>query len=178
MLGFFKKIIRRLLIFVNGRRFVFCGENVFFDSISSQFSYSTIEIGNNVFIAPQAWFRSDRGRIIIGDDVMFGPRVQIYGGNHIYSTVGNKLNENHKALDYQDPDVIIGNDVWVGGSVIILPGVIIGDGAIIGAGSVVTKDVKPYTINAGNPCVYLKMRFDEMQLQEHIYLREKQEGYE
>ncbi len=56
----------------------------------------------------------------------------------------------------------VGNDVWIGESVIILPGVRrIGDGAIIGAGSVVTKDVEPYTIVAGNPAVVKSKRFDD-----------------
>ena len=48
-------------------------------------------------------------------------------------------------------EVIIGDNVFLGYGVIVLPGVRIGDGAIIGAGSVVTKDVLPYSIVAGNP---------------------------
>jgi acetyltransferase-like isoleucine patch superfamily enzyme len=48
-------------------------------------------------------------------------------------------------------EVIIGNNVFLGYGAIVLPGVKIGDGAIIGAGSVVTKEVLPYTIVAGNP---------------------------
>ncbi|MDD3466560.1 MAG: CatB-related O-acetyltransferase, partial [Campylobacterales bacterium] len=43
----------------------------------------------------------------------------------------------------------------------IMPGVKIGDGAIIGANSVVTKDIEPYTIVAGNPAKQVKKRFDE-----------------
>jgi len=42
--------------------------------------------------------------------------------------------------------------VWVGGGAIICPGVRIGDGAVIGAGAVVTKDVPPRVLAAGNPC--------------------------
>ncbi len=57
--------------------------------------------------------------------------------------------------------IVIGNDVWIGTNVTILGGVNIGDGAVIGAGSIVTKDVKPYTIVAGNPAKYLKNRFDD-----------------
>lgn len=45
----------------------------------------------------------------------------------------------------------IGNDVWVGGGAIILSGVTVGNGSTIGAGSVVTHDVEPYTVVAGNP---------------------------
>ena len=55
---------------------------------------------------------------------------------------------------------IIGHDVWIGYRAIILPGVIVGDGAIIGAGSIVTKDVAPYSIVAGNPARHIRYRFE------------------
>lgn len=61
--------------------------------------------------------------------------------------------------------VIIGNDVWIGLDVLILSGVTIGDGAIVGARSVVTKDVPPYAIAAGNPARVVKYRFDEATIQ-------------
>ena len=54
--------------------------------------------------------------------------------------------------------VYIGNDVWIGHGAFIMPGVIIGDGAIIGAQAVVTKDVPPYGIVAGNPAILVRMR--------------------
>ena len=47
--------------------------------------------------------------------------------------------------------VTIGSKSWIGMHAIILPGVTIGEGAVVGAGSVVTKDVPPYTVAAGNP---------------------------
>jgi virginiamycin A acetyltransferase len=58
-------------------------------------------------------------------------------------------------------DTIVGNDVWIGQNVTIMPGIKIGDGAIIGANSVVSKDVLPYTIVAGNPIKLIKKRFDD-----------------
>ena len=58
-------------------------------------------------------------------------------------------------------DTVIGNDVWIGQNAVILPGVKIGDGAIIGLNSVVTKDVPPYTIVAGNPAREIRKRFDD-----------------
>lgn len=58
-------------------------------------------------------------------------------------------------------DVIIGNDVWVATNATILSGVKIGDGAVIAASSVVTKDVPPYTIVAGNPAKIIRKRFDD-----------------
>ncbi|MBF0194252.1 MAG: CatB-related O-acetyltransferase [Magnetococcales bacterium] len=58
-------------------------------------------------------------------------------------------------------DTVIGNDVWIGMDATIMPGVTIGDGAIIGAKSVVSKDVAPYTVVAGNPAKKVKNRFNE-----------------
>jgi acetyltransferase-like isoleucine patch superfamily enzyme len=55
----------------------------------------------------------------------------------------------------------VGHDVWIGHSAIILSGVTIGDGSIVGAGSVVTKDVPPYAVVAGNPAKLVRSRFDE-----------------
>jgi phosphonate metabolism protein (transferase hexapeptide repeat family) len=57
--------------------------------------------------------------------------------------------------------VVIGPDVWIGYNAVLLPGVQVGTGAVIGAGSVVTKDVAPYTIVAGNPARPIRRRFDE-----------------
>lgn len=53
----------------------------------------------------------------------------------------------------------IGNDVWIGRSAILMSGIRVGDGAVIGAGSVVTKDVPPYAIVAGNPAKIIRHRF-------------------
>jgi acetyltransferase-like isoleucine patch superfamily enzyme len=54
----------------------------------------------------------------------------------------------------------IGNDVLIGANALILAGVKVGDGAVIGAGSVVTKNVPPYAIVAGNPAKIIKYRFE------------------
>jgi len=47
-------------------------------------------------------------------------------------------------------------NAWIGMNCIILKGVTIGEGAIVGAGSVVTKDVEPWTVVAGNPARIVK----------------------
>jgi len=57
--------------------------------------------------------------------------------------------------------VLIGNDVWIGEDATILSGVVIGDGAVVAARSVVTKDVEPYSIVAGNPAVHRRYRFPD-----------------
>ena len=56
---------------------------------------------------------------------------------------------------------IIGNDVWVGDNSVIIKGVEIGNGVIVAAGSVVTKDVAPYSIVAGNPSRTIRKRFSD-----------------
>jgi virginiamycin A acetyltransferase len=58
-------------------------------------------------------------------------------------------------------DTIVGNDVWFGYQSTIMPGVNIGHGCIIASKSVVTKDVPPFAIVAGNPAKVVSMRFDE-----------------
>jgi acetyltransferase-like isoleucine patch superfamily enzyme len=58
--------------------------------------------------------------------------------------------------------VRIGHDVWIGRSAIVLPGVEIANGAVVGAGSVVTKNVEPYAVVAGNPARLIRYRFDEV----------------
>lgn len=55
----------------------------------------------------------------------------------------------------------IGNDVWIGNRVMIKAGVKIGDGAVVGMGSIVTKDIRPYEIWAGNPARLIRKRFDD-----------------
>ncbi len=57
--------------------------------------------------------------------------------------------------------IVIGPDAWIGRAAIILPGRSIGAGAIVGAGAVVTKDVAPHTIVAGNPARVIRRRFSE-----------------
>ncbi|MFA9372819.1 MAG: CatB-related O-acetyltransferase [Poseidonibacter sp.] len=54
----------------------------------------------------------------------------------------------------------VGHDVWIGQNCLIKQGVKIGNGAVIGMGSVVTKDVLPYSVVAGNPSKLIKMRYN------------------
>jgi acetyltransferase-like isoleucine patch superfamily enzyme len=68
-------------------------------------------------------------------------------------------------------DVTIGNDVWVATNAVIMSGVTIGDGAVIGAYSVVTKDVPPYTIVAGNPAKQIRKRFSDEVIQKLLELK-------
>ncbi len=70
-------------------------------------------------------------------------------GSHVVVGVGSAI-LSHCPVNGPQP-VSIGTGVFMGYGVIILPGVSVGDGALIGAGTVVTRDVPPYAVVAGNP---------------------------
>lgn len=84
--------------------------------------------------------------IRIGDDVTLAPRVHILA--HDAST--------KEHLGYtRIGKVTIGDRVFIGASAVVLPGVSIGDDAVIGAGSIVSRNVPPRVVAAGNPCKVL-----------------------
>jgi virginiamycin A acetyltransferase len=68
------------------------------------------------------------------------------------------LDDRSRDLPHGKAGIAVGNDVWIGRDAMVLPGVRIGHGAVIGAGSVVTKDVPPYAIVAGNPARLIRKR--------------------
>ena len=104
-----------------------------------------IHVGDN-FHADYNCTMLDLAEIRIGNNCLIGPDVGIY-------TAGHRLEPEGRTADvYGLPITItIGNDVWIGGHSTILPGVTIGDGAVVAAGSIVTKDVPPHSLVAGNP---------------------------
>ena len=102
----------------------------------------------------------------IGRYCSFAKNVYIYRRNHPAKNKSTHPFFYNPALKVVDNDTIpfsrlvIGNDVWFGMNAVILPSVsVIGDGAVIGAGSIVTKDVPPYAIVAGNPARVVRYRF-------------------
>lgn len=107
-----------------------------------------IAIGNRVRIGSRChlWAGPSNGRIVIGDDVMFGPEVMVTAASYDY---------NHGSPVTDQPmiesDVVIGNDVWLATRCVILPGTRIGDGAIVAAGAIVKGEIPPMTIAAGAP---------------------------
>lgn len=87
----------------------------------------------------------------------------IYIGNNVTITSGVKilthyLDPTQTGRIYRKGEVHIGDDVFIGVNTIICNSVTIGKGAIIGAGSVVTKDIPPYQVWAGNPARFIKDR--------------------
>jgi acetyltransferase-like isoleucine patch superfamily enzyme len=166
-----QKIIGRVSMYCIRSLFKKCGKNVFFTS-KDRFSYSTISLGNDVFIGPGAHF-STISSIEIGNKVMFGPNVTIIGGDHNTKKIGKYMFDVEEKDPSNDLPVVIKDDVWIAAGVIILKGVVIGEGSIIAAGSVVNKDVPPYSIVGGVPAKVLKFRFDKTELEEHKKKLEK-----
>lgn len=66
---------------------------------------------------------------------------------------------------------IIGNDVWIGSNCLLKAGITVGDGAVIGMGSVVTHNVPPYEIWAGNPAKFIRKRFSDEEIDKLLRLR-------
>jgi acetyltransferase-like isoleucine patch superfamily enzyme len=105
--------------------------------------------------------KANRAVIKIGTSCSIGDRTEIHAGKCV--EIGNNViiawdcvimdRDYHSAEEGREViiPVSIGNGVWIGCRAIILKGVKIGGGAVVAAGAVVTKDVDPFTLVAGNP---------------------------
>jgi acetyltransferase-like isoleucine patch superfamily enzyme len=144
-----------------------------------------IEIGDYTYGRPNVQsFEGEGTRLKIGKFCSIAGEVTILlGGNHHAEWVTTYpffayADEWPEAKDIGSHprtksrgDVIVGNDVWIGYGATIMSGVTIGDGAIIGARALVTRDVEPYSIVAGNPARLVRKRFDEKTIQKLMEIR-------
>lgn len=119
------------------------GSCFFEGNIHVDYGYN-IEVGDH-FYANYGCVILDVNKVIIGDNVLLAPHVQIYTATHPVDP-----QERLTGKEFGKP-VIIGNNVWIGGGAIICPGVTIGNNVTIGAGAVVTKDIPDNVFAAGNP---------------------------
>jgi acetyltransferase-like isoleucine patch superfamily enzyme len=123
-----------------------------------------ITIGNNCYIG-------DGSKIWSGENITIGNDVLIAHSVNIVDTQAHEIDSTQRSERYLDllkqgpwkdkgsietKAITIHNKAWISFNAIILKGVTIGEGAIVAAGSVVTKDVAPYTLVAGNPAVFVK----------------------
>lgn len=108
-----------------------------------------VHFGNNVYANFNLTLVDDT-HIYVGDFTMFGPNVTVATAGH---PILPELRE--KVYQYNAP-VRIGRNCWIGAGAIILPGITIGDNTVVGAGSIVTKDLPPNVIAAGNPCKVIR----------------------
>lgn len=104
-----------------------------------------VEIGEN-FYSNHNLVILDEAGVIFGDNVFVAPNCSFYTAGHPLDVA-----RRNAGLEYARA-ITVGNNVWIAGGVTVLPGVTIGDNSTIGAGSVVTKDVPPNVVAAGNPC--------------------------
>lgn len=104
-----------------------------------------VKIGKNVVVMPGCLMMS-AGGITIDDGAMIAANVQLISNNH----------DLYERQVITCKPVHIGKNAWIGAGATILPGVTVGDNAVVGAASVVTKDVAPWTIVAGNPAKLIK----------------------
>lgn len=108
-----------------------------------------IQIGEDFYANFDCIFL-DVCKIVIGNNVMFGPRVCLYTATH---PLDPKVRNTGIELGTK---IEIGSNVWIGGNTVVNPGVTIGDNVIVGSGSVVTKDIPDNAIAVGNPCKVLR----------------------
>lgn len=104
-----------------------------------------VKIGRDVTVMPGSLMMS-AGGITIDDGALIAANVQLISNNHdLYE----------RRIITCEP-VRIGRNAWIGAGATILPGVTVGDNAVVGAASVVTRDVPPDTIVAGNPARFIR----------------------
>ena len=107
------------------------------------------DYGYNIYSGANVYFNVnclvlDAMKVTIGNNVFFGPGVQVYTATHPIDFIERQKTEFAKPVS-------IGNDCWIGGNAVILPGVIIGNGCTIGAGAVITKNIPDNSLAVGNP---------------------------
>lgn len=112
-----------------------------------------MRIGDGTWIGQRCFFHS-AGDLTIGRNVGVGPGVKIITSSH--EEAGRDVPILHASLRFAP--VVIEDDADLGVGSVVLPGVTIGRGAQVGAGSIVTRDVAPYTVVAGNPARLLRER--------------------
>lgn len=127
------------------------------------FEGGKILIGNNVFMNYNSFIGSMEA-VTIGNDVIIATNVRIFDNNNHPTSPTQREMMSHNDFygelwtwKYAEhKPVVIGDNVWIGELSAILKGVTIGKGSIVASHSVVTKDVPPYVIVAGNPARVVK----------------------
>jgi acetyltransferase-like isoleucine patch superfamily enzyme len=144
---FYKKILRVLakFAFPNSARILFL-------------KLAKVKIGNDVYIADGISLACEFGyeyNLIVHDRVSIGPNVILILTSNPNESKLKNLKNKYQSVDVKGT-IIINHDAWIGAGTIILPNIRIGECAIVGAGSVVTKDVPPYSVVAGNPAKIIR----------------------
>jgi virginiamycin A acetyltransferase len=146
---------------------IIVGDYTYYDDLEDPFNFEKNVLYHFDFLGD---------KLVIGKFCAIGSGAKFImnGGNHEtkpvstypFAIFGNGWEKITEGIDLKEKyptkgDTTIGNDVWIGHEAVIMPGVKIGDGVVVATKAVVTKDVPPYSIVAGNPAQVLKMRFSE-----------------
>ena len=143
------------LHWIQGAGEIIVGDDVLFDGKSS-ITFANRFVESPRLVVGSRTEISNRCDITVGKQVTIGSDCKIASGVLITDSSGHP-SEPLSRLDGAPPadedvrPVTIGDNVWIGKRAIILPGVTIGEGSMVSAGAVVTSDIPPYTLAAGNP---------------------------
>ena len=131
--------------------------------------YPHYEVGTGTYGIPEVFEFGDKTILRVGSYTSIAAGVRILlGGEHRtdwlttypFPAMMSGL-EDIKDYAPSKGDVVIGSDCWICADAMILSGVTIGHGAIVAAGAVVARDVAPFAVVGGNPCRFIRWRFDE-----------------
>jgi acetyltransferase-like isoleucine patch superfamily enzyme len=112
-----------------------------------------LHIGCNTYIGPGCILGAGGG-IVIGRNVTLGAHVDVLAENHQFDDLTRPINEQGVCRR----GIRIEDDCWIGNRAIVLDGVTVGRGSVIGAGAIVTRDLPPFSVAAGNPARVLRQR--------------------
>ena len=119
-------------------------------------TWDLITIGNGSSLTDNSVINlgPERKRLIIGNDTFIGPQLYVRNMNHGFALLDVPIMQQPN----EGTDIIIGNGVWLGARCILLAGAKIGDHCVVAAGSVISNEIAPYSIAAGNPARVVKKR--------------------
>lgn len=110
-------------------------------------------MGEHSSIGPHGYIGCS-GKIVIGKNVMFGPKCSLFAENHSFGDTSTSI----KSQGVHQKGITVEDDCWIGSNCIILDGVTVGKGSVIGAGTLITKDVPPGSVVLNKRQLYQRER--------------------
>jgi acetyltransferase-like isoleucine patch superfamily enzyme len=165
-MGKFVQQLKRIFRYKTGNRSL---QNFEHQQANFRKRYPHYAIGIGTYGMPKVHDDEEGTTLQIGAFCSISSEVQIFlGKNHRVDWISSypfpaffEQAQHIQNFGVSRGNVTIGSDVWLCANCIILSGVTIGHGAVVGAGAVVSRDVAPYSIVAGNPAKHVRWRFEE-----------------
>lgn len=185
MNAFVLKTLRRVrtaLKVFGKKRFLIYGKGLHLGANVRLWAPDKLQIGDYVYIGKDTLIECNA---VIGNHCLIANRVAFVGRHdHDFRRLGIPVRLSpwigdlaHSSAVRRE-EVIVSDDVWIGFSAILLTGITVGRGAIVAAGAVVTKDVEPYAIVAGNPASQVGVRFATDEIRRHEEALERTRSFE